>query len=815
MNTALVILIFGLSFTVILGVVIYLTNPRRAANQQFLLFSLAAGAWLGSVLAVFLSSVPASAEFWIRCASIAGAFVPVSFVLLKHSIRDPALSFAQRLRLTLPWFYAYGLIALYCMTPLYLRGAEIPETGVPNAVQGSLAILYPIYIAGTMFVVIRKFIGEMRQARGMPLFEMRFVFAGLLTFIGAGVCGAVLPLMTRSSQVVGLAPLWVVIMNSVIAYGIATKRIMDVGAAVRRLISYALLFAYLASVYSIVWWSVGSILEFFSIQAPFVPPLLAALAIVLTMSSAQSVLTVFVNRLFINLHELNLQEALLNADSVFSTVTTTDDLLSRFKALLTKATGTDIISIYSCTDIGVGADIQRVPRSMTGERSLVRHLAKTRRPFLSSDSYRHPDAEELHEAVAQLTSLQGVLALGVHARDQLQAIVVIGDKLSGRPYEADEQQSLQILVNRLAIALENAKLYSSIQESKLYMELLLDQLVSGVIAANDEGQIAVCNKEACKILRMQPEDLVGACIEQFPAPIAQAMRATLDQQQSQRDQHAILHLANGITVPIRFGAGPFSDGNFHGILLVFEDLTELKKLEAQLRQADRLSTLGTLSASLAHEIRNPLVPIKTFVELIPERINDHAFLEQFAQIVGGEVARIENIINQLLSFSRTGNSERAPADVHEILESTVALLHHDLTRRGVQLAMECCDKLELVNADRQQLGQVFINIIRNSCEAMPDGGRLLIRTTQDPVGSNGEVRHMEILVSDDGAGIGEEELAHIFDPFFTTKITGTGLGLSIVYGIIADHGGTINVMSKPERGTSIQIKLPIIRSIHS
>jgi signal transduction histidine kinase len=257
-----------------------------------------------------------------------------------------------------------------------------------------------------------------------------------------------------------------------------------------------------------------------------------------------------------------------------------------------------------------------------------------------------------------------------------------------------------------------------------------------------------------------------------------------------------------------------------GALMVVTDITALKRLELQIRRSDRLASLGTLSAGMAHEIKNPLVSIKTFAQLLPERYNDSDFRETFSNLIGHEIDRIDSLVNQLLRFARPAKPHLQPMHVHEILEKSLLLLGHRLYQKDIKLTRSWQANVDTIRADADQLEQVFLNFFINAMDAMKNGGELSIstqiRTDEEwlsPLaqtnGENHEV--LRITIRDSGEGIRGEDLAHVFDPFFTTKDYGTGLGLSVVHGIIQEHGGQIEVESELKKGTAFHILLPLVR----
>lgn len=228
---------------------------------------------------------------------------------------------------------------------------------------------------------------------------------------------------------------------------------------------------------------------------------------------------------------------------------------------------------------------------------------------------------------------------------------------------------------------------------------------------------------------------------------------------------------------------------------------ELKRTQEELKRAERLKAVGTLAAGMAHEIKNPLTSIKTFAEYLPIKYNDPKFIEKFRKIVIPEVNKINDIVQQLLDFSKPKLSKLEHSDIHQIIDQTISFLNNDIIKYNINVVKQYDNQLPLLNIDRNQMRQVFLNLFLNSLDAMKQtGGKLTIATklVSDEA---------EISISDTGTGISKKDLEHIFDPFYTTKETGTGLGMSIVYRIIQEHRGNITVESEKSVGTVVKMRL--------
>ena len=220
-----------------------------------------------------------------------------------------------------------------------------------------------------------------------------------------------------------------------------------------------------------------------------------------------------------------------------------------------------------------------------------------------------------------------------------------------------------------------------------------------------------------------------------------------------------------------------------------------------------MASLGTLTAGLAHEIRNPLVAIKTFTQLLPDRLDDEEFRDEFLKIASGEVDRISLLVNELLDFARPSDPKLELENINTILDGMILLVSTETKKKQINVIKDYASDLPTVQIDREQIKQVFLNILLNAIGATSEHGQIMVKT-RSFVKPGGEP-YVQIEFTDTGCGIPGEHLEEIFNPFFTTKSTGSGLGLSISNQIVQDHRGYIDVESQLDKGSSFFINLPI------
>jgi signal transduction histidine kinase len=250
-----------------------------------------------------------------------------------------------------------------------------------------------------------------------------------------------------------------------------------------------------------------------------------------------------------------------------------------------------------------------------------------------------------------------------------------------------------------------------------------------------------------------------------------------------------------------------------GRIVLVDDITERVSLEAQLTQADKLSSIGLLAAGVAHEINTPLAVISSYAQMLSKQLHGDARLGPVMDKITQQSFRAAEIANGLLNFSRTSTTEFRETNLNQVIRDTLSLLEHQFKTAQIVVDLDLAEELPPIHGNPGKLQQVFLNLLLNAKEAMPGGGRLRVATL-----SNERLNHVAALVADSGSGIAPEHLKRIYDPFFTTKTMprlgdrrGTGLGLSVSYGIIQEHAGKIHVESAVGAGTTFHLEFPLLR----
>lgn len=812
----------GLILNLGLGITVFMMNPRRRANRFFFGQALTLCLWYAILSAdVFVSSVPVH-RVLVRLAHSVAFFILASVDLLRSSIVDPSRTGREIFKQSRPFFLLAVLGSLIAHSPGFVAGLTVAEDGFVKPSFGPMVILYLLAWGAALGMLVRRFALNLRTATGIVRTELQFiVLAAAVAGVLAHTFSTILPLATGNANFIQLMPLTALMSVAVLAYGIATQRIMSVSYVLRQASAYALLAVALVACYGLAFLMAKALFSPVTSRAGVAGHLVGTLAVAFAMVPAHGWALTAARRLFISLYPLDLRRTLEEAHQTLLSIRTLDALLERLAVLAQQHTTAETVRVLLREGHRFAQAHPPDPAGaivFTEDSPLIRYLSQEGHP-VSLETLGHLPSTPIREATEkQLCQTRTSLAVAIHAMGQLKGILLLGRRLSGRIYGVEEQAALQFLCDQIGIAIENARLYTDLQNAKIYHETLVDSLTCGVVATGADGTVTVCNREARRILGIPQGGTDPARAEMLPPPLGSLVSDILRRQTAVWTPQVHLRQPHGIEIPVSVSGTPFRahTGDPAGALLVLSDLTLVRRLEHQVRRADRLASMGTLAAGVAHEIKNPLVSIKTFAQLLPERYQDHEFRHTFSTLIVQEVGRIDALVTHLLRFARPPEPRKAPLRMHRVLGETLGLLDHQLRRAGVRVVCDLAAPEDAIRGDADLLSHAFLNLFLNAMEAMQQGGTLTVRTRNDSAEALAIGRAavqdgpcLRISIVDTGHGIRSEDLPRIFDPFFTTKPGGTGLGLSVTHSILQEHGAMIEVDSTPGRGTEFSVTFPL------
>jgi PAS domain S-box-containing protein len=345
---------------------------------------------------------------------------------------------------------------------------------------------------------------------------------------------------------------------------------------------------------------------------------------------------------------------------------------------------------------------------------------------------------------------------------------------------------------------------------KAYNDNILSSMTNGLITIDLGKKIVTLNEMAERILGKERGKIVGLSLEgalDENSPLYRMMSETLSREEGIfRSEMELKKDEESLWLTASTSLLTDGEGKRMGAMVVFQDITEIKALEEKLRLADRLAALGTVSAGLAHEIKNPLSAIKTFVQLLPKKSENPSFMEKFNITVPREIDRINQLVEDLLELTRRRVRPLVHLDANHLILQVIDLHGEEMRKKQIHFEDHLDKILPPIDGDSETLFRAFSNLVINAIQAMPNGGSLIISSEHDQPSSM-----VKIVFRDRGIGMDEETTKNLFNPFFTTKDKGVGLGMSLTRKIIEDHRGTIEVASEKGRGTTFALRLPVVK----
>jgi len=622
---------------------------------------------------------------------------------------------------------------------------------------------------------------------------------------------------------VALLPLMLIPLS--LGYSVVRYRLMDVELVVRRVAVYALTTLAIALaigfiVYFAGLYALSGQVTTGEITLRLILSVTAMACIVMIAAPVKNFLQQRVDRLFYG-RRYDLRHSLLDFGRTISATTALGPLLDSLTTRLQEVMNVERLAIFIedpdatggynvartagfSAPISVPVDFREMIRTRSAETGVVR-------------------ADDLDSAPEGDGYVRRVLHYYVPCvvRGRMVAVIGLGRSADGALLSSEDVEILRTVSGYIAVAIENSVLYQEQQQRAAELELLkefnesiVESINVGLMAVDLEGRITRLNSALEEIVAADREEVVGNKVEElFAEDFADTLRQVLGEpgwRLIQTRNIYKLHTATrgGHALVLNVAIAPlWADSQEQtGALVVFEDVTERLRLEDQLQQREKLSSIGLLAAGVAHEVNTPLTGVSSYTQMLlnmlPQNDPKHALLEK----VRRQADRATDIVNNLLNFSRTGNAaEFSALDIHRVLDDTLQLLEPQLRRSQIEIVREYDDRLPTVHGNSVKLQQVFTNLILNARDSIANGnGRIVLAT------HNGEEDSLTVEVGDNGIGINPEDVAKIYDPFFTTKGVGrgTGLGLAVTYGIVQEHSGHISVNSTPGLGTTFRITLP-------
>ena len=605
-------------------------------------------------------------------------------------------------------------------------------------------------------------------------------------------------------------------------YAIFRYRLMDVDLIFKRGVVYTLAAAAVVGMY---FGLVAGVAELVHMRQPSTGPIGLILAVVVTALLFDPVRKWIQDRVdqFFYRTRYDYRRTLLEFGRELSSEPDLDVMLSSAMDRLARTLAVDRVAIF----LGTGEEPERFVLSKFSGPTALGTLDLS---FLSAprpEPAGHLFFENTHQVPRETAGSQQTIArldlnyyIPCRAQQKTVAVVGLGKTMQGDFLSSEDVELLETLSGYLGIAIQNGRLYASLQQKvaqyerlKDFNENIVESINVGVMALDMEDRIESWNAQMEVMYALPRWQAVTQPLPTvFPAEFVEEFYRVRQAAGIHNLYKFRLKTPAGETRTVNVAIAPLVSRKFQvvGRLVIIDDITDRVELEAQLSQADKLSSIGLLAAGVAHEVNTPLAVISSYTQMLAKQLHGDPQKSGLLEKITRQTFRASEIVNNLLNFSRTSGSEFTAVDINRVITDTLALLEHQFKTAKIEVHHELAPTISPIEGNSGRLQQVFLNLFLNAKDAMPGGGRLSVAT------SNGDM--VSVRVSDTGSGIAQEHIPRIYDPFFTTKTAaregqnrGTGLGLSVTYGIIQEHAGKIRVESQPGSGTTFALDLPLSR----
>lgn len=675
------------------------------------------------------------------------------------------------------------------------------------------------YLAAYFLLAATLFARNYRRAtNGLVRQQLKLALMGLL--VGAGPFAAlyVIPLLAgwavQGWMNLTVLPLGVVPLA--FAYAIVRYRLMDVDIMFKRGLAYTAATAGVVAVYFALAATVGLLFHSAWASGPG-GAVLAIVAAAFLFQPLRDWVQARLDRFFYR-DRLDYRRTLLAFARTLSTEVRLEPILASVLDRISQALLVDRLAVFLEDPQAPGG--YRLARSLglvwEGELDLsflqAAELQQGRGYLFYEPGHGSDRWEEATRRTLDRLGLNYFLACRVH--DRTVAVLGLSKTIDGDYLSSDDLALLFTLTGYVAIAIENARLVRSLEQKaqqieqlKEFNENIIESLNLGVLTLDRDGRIETWNNFLERWLGIAREQVLGRRVEQcLPAELAEEILGVADNDLVASFDKFPFRTASGEERIVNVTVAPLLDrsGSQLGRLVLLDDITGRIRLEEQLQQNEKLTSLGLLAAGVAHEVNTPLAVIANYAQMLARQFPAEDPRQVLIEKIVRQTFRASEIVNHLLHFSRAAPAEFSEIQLHAVLEDALALVRHLLASSRIEVRWELADGQPVVRGNANRLQQVFVNLFLNARDAMPSGGQLTIATRLAP-------EQVTVEIRDTGVGIAPEHLSRIFDPFFTTKATGrgTGLGLSVSYGIVREHGGRIEVDSRLGGGTTFRLRFPV------
>ncbi len=438
------------------------------------------------------------------------------------------------------------------------------------------------------------------------------------------------------------------------------------------------------------------------------------------------------------------------------------------------------------------------------KEGIISWLAGEGRILQYSEVLAKKDCRHYADLMQEMKLLHATVCIPLVAYGKLNGVLCLGSKVAGTPFYEKELELLYTVCGNIAIALNDIDLHERLYNQKVYIESILQLMTSGVVAINKEDIVTTFNQRAGEILSCEPEDMVGKDLRSLPSPLGDLLYETLSSGRSYHKKE--VELPRG-KLPLELSTYRMtsSAGDVLGSVMIVDDISSRKQAELERRQAEQIEVLNRFVGQLAHEIKNPMVAIQTFSEMLPEKYDDSCFRDFFSRTVKQELKKLNELIDQLSAFSSALLYKYEVVYARDLCEAAIKLLHEQGIGLNLPVETGYCEENPRVVVDQMNVSRAFSYLIKYFFETLQEDGSLTVKTSTEGSETAGVVK---IIFSAAVKRVNPEDIKGMFDPLEIRPDNTISLGLPVSKKIIEDHGGELQVVQPDSKTLRFEVKLP-------
>src|SRR2546425_4645488 len=714
------------ALVVALGVFVLRANPRCTTHLYFAAFTLSVAIWLFGVAAWCYGAFP---ELGLRVAFAGASLIAPAFLGLTRTF-PPNLQEAPRRWVAGPLCLGIVLALLSLTTPLVAFDAAVSSSGL-HRTPGPLYPVFALFFFTTFVGATTIFLRHWWKARGHARAQLQYLgLAILIPGAAAMTTNLILPVITGRSTYSWLGPFFAGLHVALVAHAVIRHRLMDLRLVIHKSLTLvtAIVLSILpvAAIVLVMFWHP---LSYHLDPHEVIPMVAAVFAVTILVTPIRRAAERFLDK-YLYRAQADFKRTVREASELLTRVLDLRTVVRFVSDTIARSTEAEGIAVYLIGDSGwevalserrhEGAKFQAL---MTAPPSIVDWLKNNRRYLIQDEPVARRDFKADTSLQDALSRLDWGLVLPLLSEATLIGFIAVGPKRSGDPFYPHDLDLLMTLANQAGVAVKNAQLYAQGVLANEYINRIVATIESGVVAIDAARQIALFNRAPPQLTRLPAAETLHQPVAVPPPCLSDALQGSVAAAPVVTQPE--VELSDGArTRPIICTTSPLLDaaGTVLGAVAVFSDLTPLKELETGRRRAERLAYFEMLASGIAHEIKNPLVAIKTFAHLLPRRRSDERFIEDFGRIATREIQRMERLLERLRTLSRPSDRLRQPLDLRVPVTEAVETMRAAFEEKNLVVTVVTPPTPCMIRGAHAELGQLFLNLLMNAHEATPPRG---------------------------------------------------------------------------------------------